>query len=187
MQDHLNLQYWIERVALFDDEQAFEKIFFLFNDDLYRLAYSFTGSKESSEEIISDTFVNIWKNRTRLVEIENIRLYLYVAVKNLSIKFVSRNKSAGLINLDEYLLTNASGSSATPEDLLVSKEVLRLIENAIEELPPRCRLIFRLVRENGLKYKEVALLLNISVKTIDAQMAIAARRIAQSVSFKIPK
>ncbi|MFT3749717.1 MAG: sigma-70 family RNA polymerase sigma factor [Agriterribacter sp.] len=70
---------------------------------------------------------------------------------------------------------------------MVSKEVLKYIHQAVENLPPKCRLIFKLVREDGLKYKEIAQVLNISVKTIDAQMAIAAKKITQSLSFLLEK
>ena len=187
MQEHLNIQYWIERVTLFNDESAFEKIFIHYNDDLFRLAFSFVRSKEIAEEIISDTFVNIWRNRSRLLEIENIKLYLYVSVKNLSIKSLSRNKTENLISLDEIIINSSSAPVATPEDQLVSKEITKVIEKAINDLPPKCRLIFRLVREHGLKYKEVSQLLNLSVKTIDAQMAIAAKRVSQSIRLQLPE
>lgn len=187
MQEHLDIQYWMERVALFNDESAFEKIFLHYNADLYRLAFSFVRSKEISEEIISDTFVNIWRNRARLLEIDNLKLYLYVSVKNLSIKYLSRNKTGHLISLDEIIINSSAASVITPEDQLVSKEITKIIEEAISSLPPKCRLIFRLVREHGLKYREVSQLLNISVKTIDAQMAIAAKRVSQSIRLRLPK
>ena len=58
---------------------------------------------------------------------------------------------------------------------------------AINELPPKCRLIFKLVKEDGLKYREVAELLNLSVKTIENQMTIALRKIGQSVQFDFSK
>lgn len=187
MQEHLDIQYWVERVTLFNDEHAFEKLFMHFNNDLYRLAFSFVKSKDISEEIISDTFVNIWRNRARLLEIENIKLYLYVSVKNLSVKYLSRNKTESLVSLDEMLINSVSSPAQTPADQLVSKEIMKIIEAAINDLPPRCRLIFSLVREHGLKYKEVSQLLNISIKTIDAQMAIASKRVAQSIKFRLPK
>jgi RNA polymerase sigma-70 factor (ECF subfamily) len=177
----------MERVALFNDEQAFEKLFLHFNSDLYRLAFSFVKSKDIAEEIISDSFVNIWRNRARLLKIENIKLYLYVSVKNLSIKYLSRNKAGALVNLDDILIDSISSASPPPDDQLVSKEISRIIDEAVNDLPPRCRLIFTLVREHGLKYKEVSQLLNISVKTIDAQMAIAAKRAAQSIRLRLPK
>jgi RNA polymerase sigma-70 factor (ECF subfamily) len=64
---------------------------------------------------------------------------------------------------------------------MITAEMYRNICNAVESLPPRCKMIFKLIREDGLRYKEVSEILNISVNTIDAQMAIAVKRIAQAV------
>jgi RNA polymerase sigma-70 factor (family 1) len=187
MQDQLQLQYWIERVALFNDEAAYEKLFFHFNDPLFNLAVCFVKNKEIAEEIVSDVFINLWRNRSRLTEIENLKVYLYVSVKNLCIKHITRNTSVEDFNLDALHLENVAATSRSPEDMFVSKEVIKYIHEAIEGLPPKCRLIFKLVREDGLKYKEIAQILNISVKTIDAQMAIAAKKITQSLSFLLKK
>lgn len=187
MQDNLQLQYWVEQVALFNNQAAYEKLFLHFNDGLYHFAFSFVKDNHIAEEIVSDTFINLWRNRLRLVEIENLKAYLYVSVKNLAIKQVSRNKAQPDFNLDSLLLQHVSGTERTPEDLMVSKEVIKQIEAAIDNLPPKCKLIFKLVREDGLKYKEIAQILNISVKTIDAQMAIAGKRIVQQLSFILKK
>jgi RNA polymerase sigma-70 factor (ECF subfamily) len=181
MQDELQIQYWIERVAQFNDQAAYEKIFLHFNDGLFRLACSFVKDEQVAEEIVSDTFINLWRNRMRLLEIENLKVYLYVSVKNLSIKYLSRNKLQVDFGLNDIWLQHVAGTSRDPEDLMVSKEMLRSIHAAIEDLPPKCKLIFKLVREDGLRYKEIAQILNISVKTIDAQMAIASRRILRSL------
>jgi RNA polymerase sigma-70 factor (ECF subfamily) len=71
-----------------------------------------------------------------------------------------------------------------PEELLLSAEVVKEIMSAINELPPKCKIIFKLVKEEGLKYAEVAGLLELSVKTVEAQMAIALRRIRTHSEFK---
>lgn len=187
MEDELQLQYWVEQVALFSDEVAYEKIFLHFNDRLYHIAFSFVKDEQVAEEVVSDTFINLWRNRIRLLEIENLKVYLYVSVKNLSIKYLSRNKPRIDFSLNDILLEHVADTSQNPEDLMVSKEMFKSIHTAIENLPPKCRLIFKLVREDGLKYKEIAQILNISVKTIDAQMAIAGKRVIQSLSFLIRK
>ncbi len=186
MREDMQIHYWIERVALFNDEAAFKELFLHYNGQLFNLAHSFVGSEQVAEEIISDSFMNLWRNRSRLIEIENLTVYLYVSVKNLSIRYLTRNKAKGHLVIDELLLANVPTSTQTPDQLMVSKEVVRTIENAIEDLPPKCKLIFKLVREDGLKYKEIAQILNISVKTIDAQMAIAGKRIMLAIRFQIP-
>jgi len=61
------------------------------------------------------------------------------------------------------------------------------MHKAIDALPPRCKMIFKLIREDGLKYKEVAQILNISVNTIDVQMAIAVKRICTALKLHKPQ
>ena len=68
---------------------------------------------------------------------------------------------------------------------MITADLHKKIQHAIDELPPRCKIIFKLVREDKLKYKEVAEILNISVKTIDAQMAIAIKKIMTSLRSEI--
>ncbi|HXB09434.1 MAG TPA: sigma-70 family RNA polymerase sigma factor, partial [Puia sp.] len=72
-------------------------------------------------------------------------------------------------------------SAGTPEQILINSETHRKIQIAVEALPPRCKMIFKLVREDGLKYREIAGILNISVNTIDAQMAIAVKKITTAI------
>ena len=71
-----------------------------------------------------------------------------------------------------------------PEQLMMTEEMMRQIRQAVNNLPPRCRLIFKLVKEDGLKYKEVAELLQLSIRTIEARMAIALRRIGNISIWK---
>jgi RNA polymerase sigma-70 factor (ECF subfamily) len=73
-----------------------------------------------------------------------------------------------------------------PEQLMISAEMFKRICQAIQELPPRCQLIFKLVKEDNLRYKEVAELLHLSVKTVEAQMTIALKKLGNSVAFGQP-
>jgi RNA polymerase sigma-70 factor (ECF subfamily) len=73
---------------------------------------------------------------------------------------------------------------ASAEDLMTLRETLQKFHHALNALPPKCRLIFKLIKEDGLKYKEVAMLLEISQKTVEAQMGIAFKRISQSIPYR---
>jgi len=184
MIDQIQLQLLLERIAVFGDHDAYKRLFWVFYKDLNRFAYSFVGSNEVAEEIVSDAFVNLWKNRTRLLEIENLKVYLYVAVKNLSIRHRTRNNRDQLISLDDLAVDiPLTCGYANPEELCISAELATAIHTAIQKLPPRCKIIYKLIREDGLRYKEVADILQISIKTIDAQMTIATRKICQSINF----
>ena len=66
-----------------------------------------------------------------------------------------------------------------PDQQMITADILKKIQEAVNDLPPRCKIIFKLVREDGLKYKEVADILNISVNTVDAQMVIAVKKSAK--------
>ncbi len=183
----LQVQYWIERVALFGDQAAYEKIFDHFYEGMFNLAYTFVKDEHASEDIVSNAFMAIWRQRERLAEIDNLKLYLYVTVKNLSIKHCSKQKMFNDLDWNALHLSNVSDTAANPEDLLISKEALDRLRNAVNDLPPKCKLIFKLVREDGLKYKEIAQLLDISVKTIEAQMTIAGKRITRSLHLSLKK
>ena len=68
---------------------------------------------------------------------------------------------------------------------MLTAEMMNRVQKAINELPPRCQLIFKLIKEDGLKYREVADLLHLSLKTIETQMAIAIRKIGLAIHFDI--
>ncbi len=178
------LQNWTERITLFNDQSAFRSLFFHLYDFLLACAYAILKNKETAEEVVLDTFVNLWRNRDRLPEINNVQVYLYVSVKNLSLKSATRDNRRYEINWEDWVNEDeATSSTPSPEELLISNETVTQIERAIESLPPKCKVIFKMVREDGLKYKEIAQILDISVKTIDAQMAIATKKITESIGF----
>ena len=130
--------------------------------------------------------VKLWCNRQSVAQIDNLTVYLYVAVKNQALTCLAR-KAKDLITTPYDLLDiNINHTTANPYELLVSAEMMERMRKAIDELPPRCKMIFKLVREDGLKYKEVAEILNISVNTIDVQMAIAVKRIAAALQVSKP-
>lgn len=167
------------------DENAYKKLFLLYHSKLINFSYSITHSKESAEDVVSDVFLKIWIKRKSLVEIENFHLYLYVTTKNSSINRLLKQKRETTFSLDQVLVELKS-IYADPEQLLITAEMLRRVQQAIKELPPRCQLIFKLIKEDGLKYKDVAELLNLSIKTIEAQMTIALRKIGSSIQFDLP-
>lgn len=183
MADSLQLRYWIEQVELFNDQTAYEKIFDHYYDGLHLLAFSFVKDHQIAEEIVCDSFMAIWRQRDRLLQIENLKLYLFVAVKNFSIRQLSKNKSAAHFDFAQMEFSDIGNTTKNPEDLMISRETHQHMQQAIEKLPAKCKLIFRLVREEGLKYKEVAQLLDISPKTVEAQMTIAAKKITDSLKL----
>lgn len=174
------------KIAVEGSQHAFGQLYMAFMPNLLQFAQSIIKSRELAEEIVSDVFIKIWQNRIGLADIENFRMYLYKSVKNTSFNYLSRHFRKNTVSLDEMSLT-ISTLTYNPEQLMITSEVVNKINNTIKLLPPRCKLIFKLVKEDGLKYTEIAQLLNISVKTIDSQMSIAVKKIGNAINFDLKK
>jgi len=169
-----------QAIACFDDVQAYRQLFILFQPSLLQFAISITRSKQLSEEIVSDVFIKIWQKREQLDKIENLNYYLFTAVKNHSINELHKQKKNLSLTLNEVAVEFRS-IYYDPEQKLISSELIGIIQASVAQLPPRCQLIFKLIKEDGLKYKEVAELLHLSVKTIENQMTIAIKKIGESI------
>lgn len=174
----------IDKIAYRDDTAAYKQLFLLYHKRLLSFSFTITHSKESSEEVVSDVFMRIWSNRKTLPTIENFHLYIYIVTKNLSINRFLKEKKERAFSLDEVKI-DITGIYADPEQLMITAEMHKRIQAAIQALPPKCQLIFKLIREDGLKYKEVAELLNLSLKTIENQMTIALKKISDSIRFHL--
>ena len=158
------------------DTRAFRQIFDALFSNLTKFSFSFVHSKEAATEIVDELFVQLWVKRADIMKINDLRVYLYTATKNASLNYIS--KKAKQIELEPYENLQVQMTDVvSPEQIMITKEMLQKIKEAVDSLPPRCKLIFKFVREDGLSYSEVAEILGLSIKTIDAQMVIAVSRI----------
>jgi RNA polymerase sigma-70 factor (family 1) len=171
----LGLSILQSQVAL-GDTRAFRQIFDALFYNLTKFSFSFVHSKEAATEIVDELFVQLWIKRADIMKINDLRVYLYTATKNASLNYIS--KKAKQIEIEPYENLQVQMTDlVSPEQIMITKEMLQKIKEAIDSLPPRCKLIFKFIREDGLSYSEVAEILGLSIKTIDAQMVIAVARI----------
>jgi RNA polymerase sigma-70 factor (family 1) len=178
-----HIQELQQRVALQDDQQAYKELFAVFYKSLLQFGYSFVHSHEIAEEIVSDVFIKVWKKRAGLQRIHNLKLYLFISTKNMALNHLRAQKKP-LLQPEEYKVQLQS-VYFDPEQLMITAEMMGRVQKAIAHLPHRCQLIFKLVKEDNLKYREVAQLLNLSVKTVENQMTTALRKIGQAIQFDI--
>jgi len=168
-----------------NNEIALKALHDAFADKLFHFAYAIVHSKEIAEEIIEDVFIKVWQKRSHIATIENLTFYLFITTKNIACNYLHKYRRKKNIPLDElslpYYYINIS-----PEDLLITSETLQGINKAINELPPQCRIIFKLIKEDGLKYKDVAALLNLNIKTVENQMGIALKKLYASIEILLP-
>jgi len=180
------LKTLLNRIVQYDDPIAYKQLFLLYHKRLVNFSQTITRTKESAEEVVSDVFLRLWTNRNSLTQVENFHLYIYIATKNLSINRLLREKKQQSFSLDE-IAVDTKNIYSDPEQLMITAEMNKRIRLAIDALPPKCQLIFKLIREDGLKYKEVAELLDLSLKTIENQMTIALKKISDSIRFDLSR
>lgn len=168
----------LQKIQFENDQQAFKELYESLFFRLYQFAYAYVHVKENAEEIVNDVFLGLWQKRHTLDTISNIDIFLYVSVKNASLNYLRNNEKAIPVSLDDLTVHHLKITS-NPETLLVTRELQACVQTAIEQLPPRCRLIFKMIKEDGLSYKETAAILDISTKTVDAQLCLALKKLAQ--------
>ncbi len=177
----IDLQY---RIARLDDQQAYRELYTSLYSYLFGFAKTIVQSRESAEEVVSDVFIKLWERRKELEKIENLKVYLYVATRNIAFNYLDKQKRNSTNSIDD-VESEFTSIDFDPEQLLITADMLALIQKAIDQLPPKCKIIFKLAKEDGLKYREIAEVLNISVKTVENQLAIALYKIGTAVSFDI--
>lgn len=181
MKETIDLANLGERIAN-DDQLAYRQLFSLFYSKLSRFVMGFTKSKELTEEIVSDVFINIWRRRKNIEEIKNLKLYLYVSAKNITFNYLKKLHRENMTDLDAVEI-EPEDPFADPGAAMITREMNLKLKAAINDLPPRCKLIFTLIKEDGLSYKQTAQLLNIAESTVENQLSIALKKISSSIQY----
>jgi RNA polymerase sigma-70 factor (ECF subfamily) len=183
MDENDDIKRLINLIAVSDNHAAYKELFILLHSRLKQFSYSIVKSQEEAEELVSDIFIKLWEKREKLTSIDKPLLYFYTMAKNLALNRLQKQKKQVDLRPEEWLV-QLNSIYLNPEELMMTAEMLKQIKKAVNELPPRCKLIFKLVKEDGLKYREVAELLQLSIKTIEAQMAIALRRLGKCMHLE---
>ncbi|WP_297085943.1 RNA polymerase sigma-70 factor [uncultured Draconibacterium sp.] len=153
------------------DVKAFEKLFKTYYGYLCSFATKILNNPDSAEEIVQEFFVKFWERRSDLSIETSLKNYLFRSVKNLCLNHIKHNN----IKLQHAKTVLAETEMQPFNNSYVEVHLADDIAKSIEELPEKRREIFRLSREEGLKYREIAEKLNLSVKTVEAQMGLAIK------------
>ncbi|MEX1240997.1 MAG: RNA polymerase sigma-70 factor [Cyclobacteriaceae bacterium] len=145
----------------------FEELFRELFKPLCGFAMKFTGDLDTSKNLVHEVFIQVWEKFDTLPEGTNHKSYCYTAVRNRCLNYIrDRKKFVTIENVPEHRLTELNSTMET-------SELAQKIEQAIASLPEKCRMVFELNRIEGLKYSEIAGKMNISLKTVEAQMSKA--------------
>jgi RNA polymerase sigma-70 factor (ECF subfamily) len=168
-------------IATRGDELAYAELFHRFAIVLQKFAEAIIHDGGAAEELVSDVFIRVWERRETLDQISNLRMYLYISVRNFSINHLRAHKHPVTVSLDEIPLDLHDTLQTTPLDDTMERELVERLREAVLQLPLRCRVIFKLAKEDGLRHREIAELLQLSPKTVENQMTIALRKIGGSI------
>jgi RNA polymerase sigma-70 factor, ECF subfamily len=161
---------WIERVRA-GNEAAFESLFRTFAPGLCVLATRYVQSRAVAEELVQDLFFDLWSRRSELVIEGTIAAYLATATRNRALNHLKRDRLAARWRATSAPPSEVDLTAPTESDLLDALE----LQDAIDQLPVRCRLIFNLSRQQDMTYADIAKSLGLSIKTVETQMGRALK------------
>ncbi|MEO5643153.1 MAG: RNA polymerase sigma-70 factor [Bacteroidia bacterium] len=164
------------------NEVAFKQLFHFYYEPLCRYATGIIKSADEAEEIVQQVFLRIWERRTELNITVSFKAYLYRSVHNASLNHKQRNKDH--LRFDDVQLRVVHAAEASHE--MDVKTLEKEIEKALDALPPQCRKVFEFSRFEELKYREIAELLDISIKTVENQMGKALRIMRERLAAYLP-
>ena len=163
---------------------SFSELYLMYYPKLVRLAKEFVVLEEDAENITQDVFTDLWERRDAIDHIENVNAYLFRLVRNRCLDYlkhkVFEQKYAENVQASFEIELNLKLQSLDRfdvSDISEGNETERLVRDAINSLPKRCRDIFLLSRMKGLKYREISEKLGISVNTVECQMGIALKKL----------
>lgn len=157
------------------DELAFARLLTYHKDRIFSIAFKLTKSTVIAEEIVHDVFLKIWINRADLYEIQNFSAYLFIVTRNdvyKVLKRIAKNYKVVLLPEEVQIASNFDSS-----DHLMDREYKFLLQSAVDSLPSQQKLVYGLVREQGLKRDEVAIQLNIQPDTVKYHLSQAIKNI----------
>ena len=173
--DRLHIEKDLLKKLAAGEEAALSELFRRYRNRLYSIAYKLTRCTATSEEIVQDVFLSLWRSRASLSLVDHPGSYLFVVTRNVAYKAL---RSLALKRQTTLLIEDSlsiAAEDATPT--LVAKELDTLLRVAVERLPPQQQKVYRYIREQGLKREEVAHLLQLQPETVKFYLARATKNI----------
>lgn len=173
------------------DEETYISLFRSYYIPLCAYSRRYVGRKDVAEEIVSDTFLKIWENRTSIQINTSVKSYLFQAVYNNSLYYLRKLKNEAV--LADYFANTVSENiafSTFPEEIeeqsLIMEDINVRIEEAVSQLPEQQQKAFRLKRFEGKKNAEVAKIIGLSVKTVEMHLSKATLALRQNLKDYLP-
>ena len=166
------------------DESAFDTVFRSHYAHLVRMAESVVRERAVAEEVAQEVMLELWRRRETLQVEQSFRAYLLRSTRNRALNHV-RHQRVAAREAASAAIDPPTAPSA--EDQMLGTELEQAVRAAIDGLPERCRAVFQLSRDQGLKYAEIAVALDISVKTVEKRMGQALAELRERLDQWLPQ
>lgn len=164
-----------------NDEQALTLLYKRHWQPLFLSAYQVLKDREACKDLVQELFTELWQKSHRIQLNGPLKAYLSASIRYKVFRYIRQNPVRE--ELFDHMLERMETTS--PESELAVKELQGLLNTLIDTLPEKCRVIFRMSREQHLSYKEIATQLDVSVKTVENQIHIALRKLRAGLNYAI--
>ncbi|WP_345222548.1 RNA polymerase sigma-70 factor [Hymenobacter koreensis] len=161
-----------------DGEAFMQALFKGYYRPLGNVIFRVVQDRDVAEDLLQDVFLRVWNNRDTLVISSTYKAYLYRAAMNAALRHTERSKRQ--VAWDDANV--AEPSANTTDEGLNGHEAEQAVAEALETLPPQCRAVFLMSRQEGLSYQQIAEALDVAPKTVENQMGKALRLLRQQLS-----
>ncbi len=163
------------------DKKAFDTFFKHYYPKLIQFACIFACSVQQAEDIVSDVLTNMLIHRKQVFILAHFEAYLYASVKNKALSSIKKQERVSNYAQAYQDFKHMPALSPDPHELLVGHEFHALVHESIENFPPKRKMVFQLIREEGFSYRQVSDLMEISERTVEVHLKLAVKALRQTV------
>lgn len=173
------------------DTDSFEWLYKRYHPKMYMFCKGILHDEDKAKDLVQECFIAFWEHRTQINASEAISVYLFRIMKHLLLKQIRRDSLFNnFSNMNEVELRELELSYYTPECNILNdlyfKDLSEKYQKALDKLPAQCQKIFRMNRNEGMRSEEIAVTLNLSVRTVENQLYRGLKQIKESMKDYLP-
>jgi RNA polymerase sigma-70 factor (ECF subfamily) len=159
------------------DEEAFTQVFYYYEPRIFPFILKMTDSPALAREVVQEVFLTLWLKRETAAGIDHPRSYIFRMAANKTANWLK--KESRKVRMEQKAVAGFTEEHNTVEENMEFRELQNIVNQAVEQLPPQQKLIYKLNRQEGLKNDEIAQQLNLSEKTVKNHLTEALRSIKE--------
>ena len=172
-----------QKVASQKDKTAFSQFFRMYHSRLIRYALLYVYSYKDAEDVVSEVIIKLLRKNNRIKEIKNFEGYLYSAIKNQALNLIKKNNRKSQCLLSDIPQDYLTNTYIQPIHIVLENELRSLITQTVENLPPQRRIVYKMIKDDNLRIREVAGLLDIAEKTVKKHLELAMKDLRKTIEL----